>query len=336
MTALLQTGDALLDALAALGVLSDPLAWLVVATFLGAALLDVAERREARPLAVVGWVLFGLFWLTLVHHFVVVQKSIVEGVGVALAVPGCLYAGYLLANGRESLMVLSRAVGVMGLVFFPIQAIGPARQFLIESVTQQTEFVMGLLGQTAPTDFTVVSGATVDPPRRDYQNTFEFYQGDHRITYTILVACTGLGSMAIFAGPILAVRAPWRRKLRALAVSIPVIYGLNIARNVFIAIAFGQSRLQVFPTLVMDLFGTTDPYMVSYYVADRLLAQFLSVVALVGITWFVVRELPEIAVVLDDALYLLTRKEYDLAATLGADPSGDRPTAAATDRPTDD
>lgn len=325
-----------LDVLAWAHQFSDPLAWLVVGTFLAAAVLDYADRDVARPLAVVGWVLFGLFWLTLVHHFAITQKSIVEGIGVAVAVPGCLYAGYLLAQGRESLMVLSRAVGVMGLVFFPVQTIDPARQLLIETVTRQTEWAMGLLGQTAPQDFSVVSGQTANPPRPDYRSTFEFYQGDHRITYTILIACTGLGSMAIFAGPILAVEAPMRRKLRALAVSIPVIYALNIVRNVFIALSFGQSRLQVFPGVVMDLFGTTDPYMVSYYVADRLLAQFMSVVALVGITWFVVRELPEIAVVLDDALYMLTRKEYDLAGALGADPSTDRPASSASDRPMDD
>jgi archaeosortase A (PGF-CTERM-specific) len=323
-----------LDALASLQVLADPLAWLVVGTFLAAALLDALDHRAARPLAVVGWGLFAAFWLTLFHHFAFAEKSIVEGVGVAVAVPASLYAGYLLATGRESLMVLSRAVGVMGLVFFPVQTIDPARQFLIESVTQQTEFAMGLLGQTAPADFTIVSGATVDPPRPDYQNTFEFYQGDHRITYTILIACTGLGSMAIFAGPILAVRAPWGRKLRALAVSLPVIYLLNIVRNVFIALSFGQSRMQILPGVVMDLFGTEDPYMVSYYVADRLLAQFGSVVALVAITWFVVRELPEVTVVLDDALFMLTGNEYDLAETFGAPTSTDRSRVA--DRAADD
>ena len=324
-----------LDGLAWAHQFSDPLAWLVVGTFLAAAVLDVADRREARPLAVAGWVLFGLFWFTLVHHFAFVQKSIVEGILVVVAVPACLYAGLLLARGRESLMVLSRAVGVMGLVFFPVQTIEPARQFLIETVTRHTEFGMSLVGQTAPEDFRVVSGATAEPPRPDYRNTFEFYQGDHRITYTILTACTGLGSMAIFAGPILAVRAPLGRKLRALAVSLPVIYALNLVRNVFIALSFGQSRLHVFPDLVMNLFGLEDPYMVSYYVADRMLAQFGSVVALVAITWFVVRELPELGVILDDALFMLTGTEYDLAEALGAEDRTDRSAAATADRPMD-
>jgi hypothetical protein len=48
------------------------------------------------------------------------------------------------------------------------------------------------------------------------------------------------------AGLIAAVRAPLRRKLRALAVSLPVIYGLNLLRNVFISIGFGEQLFQIF------------------------------------------------------------------------------------------
>ena len=171
---------------------SDPLAWLAVGTFLAAALLDVTDRRRAaRYVAVVAWVLFAAFWLSLVHYYAITSKSIVEGLGSLVAVPGSLYAGYLLARGRESLLVLTRAIAAMGLVFLPFEAYYPARAFLIETVTRQTEFAMGLVGQTNPEDFRVVSGSIVDRP--DLRSTFLFWQGDHRITYTIRIACTGLG-----------------------------------------------------------------------------------------------------------------------------------------------
>ncbi|WP_254537939.1 archaeosortase A [Halomarina litorea] len=300
---------------------SDPLAWLVVAAFLLAAALDVAGRDpEARYTAVAGWVLFAAFWLSLIHYYAITSKSIVEGIGSLVAVPGSLYAGYLLARGRDSLLVLSRAVGGMALVFLTFESITPVRNFLIEEVTRQTEFAMGLVGQTAPEDFRVVSGSVVDRP--DLRSTFLFMEGDHRITYTIRIACTGLGSIAIFAGAIAAVRAPVHRKVRALAVSVPVIYVLNIVRNTFIGLSFGQQRLQLFPGQVMTMFASNDPYMVSYFIADRILAQVLSVVALVGITWLVVRELPEITTILEDALFMLTGTEYDLQAAIAGSGSG--------------
>ncbi len=300
--------------------LSDPLAWVVVAVFLGGAVLEWRDRDGARPLTVAGWVLFAVFWFSLIHYYLVVSKSVIEGIGCIVAVPACVYTGYLLFDGRDSLFVLSRAVGAMGLIFFPFEAIPVLTTALIETVTHQTEFLMGLIGQTAPEDFRVVSGAFVDRP--DRRSTFLFVdETGHQITYTIRIACTGIGSMAIFGGLIGAVRAPLTRKLRALAVSIPVIYVLNLVRNTFIGLTFGQQRLHVAPDLVLGAFSATDPYKVSYFLADRVLAQSLSVLVLVAITWLVVRELPATLVVIEDLLYLFTGTDYELQSVVaGGEP----------------
>lgn len=325
--------DPLVEALAWLGRFSDPLAWLVLGTFLLGGAMDSLDVRGARPVAVIGWGLFAVFWLTTVHQFAVVQKSIIEGIGVVIAIPAALYAGYLLAGGRDSLFVMTRAIGLMGLVYLPFIAIGPLGGWLTEVVTRHTEALMGLLGQTNPADFRIVDGARFDNPSG--RNTFLFYlpAENHRIYYTILVACTGVGSMSIFVGGILAVRAPWGRKLRALAVSIPVIYGLNLVRNVFISLSFGQQWFHIAPDLIMTLFAANDPYHVSYYIADRIIAQSASVLALIAITYLVVRELPEVLVILEDALFMLTGSEYDLAAALNFDHPGAESGPA---RPADD
>ena len=306
--------EGVLDVLAWFGRYSDPLAWLVVTIFTAGAVLSWSDSRFARPVTVAAWVLFAVFWLSLIHHFAFIQKSFVEGIGTLVAFPASLYAGLLLARGRDSLFVLSRAIAAMGLIFFPFETIPFLRKYLIETVTRQTAFLMTLLG----TDPTVVSGATLPTGSYpDYQSTFWFVEGEQTITYTILIACTGVGSMAIFGGLIAATDAPLSRKLRGLAVSIPVIYGLNLVRNVFIGLGFGQQRFHVFPDLVMTLFNAEDPYKVSYFIADRVLAQSLSVVALVGVTWVVVRELPEVMVVIEDVLFMATGTEYDLQSGLG-------------------
>ena len=306
--------EGVLDVLAWFGRYSDPLAWLVVTIFTAGAVLSWSDSRFARPVTVAAWVLFAVFWLSLIHHFAFIQKSFVEGIGTLVAFPASLYAGLLLARGRDSLFVLSRAIAAMGLIFFPFETIPFLREYLIETVTRQTAFLMTLLG----TDPTIVSGATLPTGSYpDYQSTFWFVEGEQTITYTILIACTGVGSMAIFGGLIAATDAPLSRKLRGLAVSIPVIYGLNLVRNVFIGLGFGQQRFHVFPDLVMTLFNAEDPYKVSYFIADRVLAQSLSVVALVGVTWVVVRELPEVMVVIEDVLFMATGTEYDLQSGLG-------------------
>jgi len=134
---------------------STPLMWLVLATFLGSAVLRGYDETWARRVAVAGWGGFGAFWLVLLPHFALTQKSLIEGVGALAAVPLSAYAGYLLWQGRDSLFVLTRAIGLMGLVYVPFLAIGPLRQVLVEIVTDQTQFLLSLLG--------VRSSSTVSP-----------------------------------------------------------------------------------------------------------------------------------------------------------------------------
>jgi archaeosortase A (PGF-CTERM-specific) len=326
---------ALLEAALSLAArLSAPLAWVVVVGFIFTTVASYRSRALARRVGVLAWLLFALFWLVQTPHFLLVQKSAIEGVGSLVAVPVALYVAWLLYGGRDSLLVLSRAIAVMGLVFLPFETVDPLRGWLVETVTAQTEFLMTVAG----TDPRVVSGAEVCATYAadgsclthypDYRSTFVAqttnpYTGNpYVVTYTILIACTGVGSMAIFAGLVAAVRAPRRRKLAALAVSLPVVYVLNLVRNVFIGLSFGEMRLQFAPELVAGVFGfslTQDPALVSYYLADRVLAQSGSVLALVAITYLVVRVLPETLMVVEDLLYVVTGTEYDLAGALDAD-----------------
>lgn len=314
------------------GLVSDVLAWIVVVSFVAGAVLWPRRRELARQVLVSAWGLFALFWLQLVPHFAFVQKSYVEGIGSLLAVPLCLYAGYALYDGRDSLVTLSRSVAWMGLIYLPFVTIPavtvagstfPApRTVLIRLVTGQTYWLMDLLGY----DPTLVAGDT------GLLNTFKFVTPEgHVILFSLILACTGLGSISIFAGLIAAVDAPFRRKLRGLAVAVPIIYVLNLARTTFIGLVFGKQYMQWFVDEVLFLFGGTDPYMVSFYLSDRVLSQSLAVVALIAVTYLVVRELPELLRIVEDALFLLTRREYDLADAL------DLPRQTATDggRPID-
>ncbi|MFB6304356.1 MAG: archaeosortase A, partial [Haloferacaceae archaeon] len=226
------------------GLASDVLAWVVVATFVAGAVLWPRRRELGRRVLVGAWGLFALFWLQLVPHFAFVQKSFVEGLGSLLAVPLCLYAGYVLYAGRDSLVTLSRSVAWMGLVYLPFETIPsftlagttvPApRAVLIRVVTGQTYWLMELLGYEP----TLVAGDS------GLLNTFKFVTPEgHVILFSLILACTGLGSISIFAGLIAAVDAPLRRKLRALAVAVPVIYVLNLARTTFIGLVFGKQYM---------------------------------------------------------------------------------------------
>ncbi|MFB6177523.1 MAG: archaeosortase A [Halobaculum sp.] len=304
--------------------LTDLFAWAVVALFLGGAAVEWVGRRDGRSdrtalsrrIVATAWIAFGGFWLVLFPHFAFTQKSYVEGILSLAAIPASLYAAYLLLGGRDSLFVLSRAVGVMGLVYLPFETIPavtllglhvPApRRVLVEVVAAQTGAVMGWLGYHPE----LLRGPD------GYWSTYQFVTpGGHQLRFTILLACTGLGSMAIFVGLAAAVRAPLRRKLRAVGLAVPIIWVLNLVRTSFIGIVFGKQYMQIFVDELL-LFGSSDPYKVSFFLSDRVISQVLAVVALIGVTYLVVRELPELLTVIEDVLYMVTNEEYDLRREL--------------------
>jgi archaeosortase A (PGF-CTERM-specific) len=291
--------------------LGDGLAVIVVAGF---ALAGVGARRGGpyRPALAAVWVAFAAFWLVQTPHFAFTQQSPIEGVAAAAGVPLSLSAAWLTYTDRRDLSTLALAIAAMGAWILFFEVAEPVRELLVETVTAHTQLLMSVLGQTAPSDYTLVSGAQFG--HAPYESTFVFEDGGHTLTYTILIACTGVGSMSLFVGVIAAVRAPLRQKLGALGATLGIIYALNLLRNVFIALTFGQQRLHIAPNVVLDLFGATDPYRVSYLLADRVLAQSLSVVALLVVTVIVTRRLPEVVPLLEDVLFVATHRDIDLSA----------------------
>ncbi|WP_122087995.1 archaeosortase A [Halalkalicoccus subterraneus] len=290
--------------------ITDAMGWVVIGLFLVGIAADWRDRVTARRIIAGAWALFGLFWLLMVPYFAFEHRSIVQTVLAVVAVPACVYVAGRLLRGRDSLLVLSRAVGVMGLIYLPFGAIPVFHDTLIEIVAAQTHAGLGLLGST-PAFETDAAGL---------RNTFAFtLPSGQQYSTRIIFACTGIGSIAIFGGLIAAVRAPLTRRLGALAVAVSIIWVLNIARNVFIAYSTGHQLFAqgflVDP--VMWAFGLDDPVRVSFFVADRVLSQGLAVIALLAIAWIVVRLLPELYVVVEDLAYLLTGEEYDVR-------SGDR------------
>ncbi|WP_435197247.1 archaeosortase A [Natronomonas sp. EA1] len=283
---------------------TDLLAWASVLAFVVGALVERYDARTGRTLTAGAWAVFAVFWLALVPHFAFEQRSIIEGVLSAVAVPASLYTGYLLYRGRDTLMVLSRGVAVMGLIYLPATTLAVLYEPLIETTTVQIVWAVERLGY----DPQLVTGP------EGLESRILFETNGHLYAQDILLACTGLGSATIFIGLIAAVRAPLSRKLQALAVSVPVIWALNLVRNVFIALGQGKQWFTAdwMATVVYALFGNVDPRTVSFYVADRIIAQSASVVALVAILFAVLRYLPELKVVVQDVLFLLTRQEHDL------------------------
>jgi archaeosortase A (PGF-CTERM-specific) len=289
------------------GPLTDALAWVVVGTFATSALLERRSRRDARRVAALGWALFAAFWLLLVPHFAFVQRSYIEGVGAAVAVPASAYTGFLVLRRRPGLLTLSRAVAVMGVLYLPFMTVPALQRFAIETTTNHGALLMETLGY----DPAVTAG------EEGYRSRYviEGPEGVNRAT-PVLLACSGIGSIAVVSGLVLSVGAGTRRKAAALAVVVPLIYALNIVRVAFITVAYGRQWFKgpLVNDIVLPLFGGGEAHMVPYLVSDRIIAQSVSVVVLVAITLGLLRVLPELTTILQEALYVFTGREIELGA----------------------
>jgi archaeosortase A (PGF-CTERM-specific) len=286
-----------------LSVLTDPLAWVVVLTFGGSAVLAARDSPYQRHGFAAAWGLFAVFWALMIPHYALEMRSIVEGVLSTVAVPAALYVGYLSWTGRRSFAILGRAIAVMGLIYLPFEAIAVVRSNSIELVVHNVETILHLYGD----DPAVITGPD------GLRSTFLYVaENGHRLTTRVILACTGIGSISIVAGLVAAVDAPLRRKLLGIGIAVPIIYGLNVLRVAFIALAHGHQWFAGARGPIFLLFGIEDPYLVSYIVADRVISQSASVVVLVLITLGLLRLIPELATIVEDVLFLLTGREYDL------------------------
>jgi archaeosortase A len=316
---------------AVVGFLSvDALAWIAIAAFVAALLVRwYGAVGPAQSLGAAAWVTFGAYWLAMVPYYYADVQSPLQTILALVALPLCAYTGYLLLAGRDSLFLLTKAVAIMGIIYLPAETIPFVRQWLIETTAVHAHYGMELLGHSPG----------INEGANGYESRFDFDPDETvtgRTTY-IVMACTGLGSMAIFGGLIAAVKAPLRRKVTAFVLAIGVIWFLNLVRNVFIGLAspwgwFQQDWLVAFMTTYMG----AEANRVSYLVAHNYIAQVLAVVALVGITFLLIRLLPEILEPLEEVLFVLTGTEYDLERALGADVRADGGTdAGGTDTGTE-
>ena len=300
---------------------TDVLAWLVMAVFVAGVIADRRGKLDlALQLTAGAWGLFAVFWFLLIHHFAFVHRSAIQTVLVVVAVPACLYVGWRLLNGRESLLTLSRAIAFMTIIYLPFETSAVARGLLIETVAFQTSYAIDLLGLGEGVHF------VEDPdPDSTLMNTFWFPETGQ--ASRVVFECTGIGAMAIFGGLIAAVDAPKRKKAIAVVVSVAIIWVLNIGRNVFIAIANGYQWFAIswLEGPVMFLFGITDPTRVSFFVADRILAQGLAVFALVAIAFLVSRWVPELLDIGEELLSVLLGRDVQLRAPETATDGGKEP-----------
>ena len=181
---------------------------------------------------------------------------------------------------RDILFTVTKIAFISAVFYFPfaeIPAIGNALIFLTAKLTTLT------INQF---DYSVY----LVPPSYIYTSNSAFHEFYKPIE--IILACTAIQSMVLFTGLAFGVDAPLKRAIKAFLVSVPVIYGLNLIRNIFVCEAyFGE------------MFGEPAH---SFYVAHGVIARIGVFISLVIIAYAVFVILPEALELVEDFFRVIT------------------------------
>lgn len=231
-------------------------------------LLLLASALTKKSLnALPGWALFGLFWLGQPGHYLAVNDYF-NAILFTAAGLMCFYMAWLLirkSGPSKAQLWASYAAAICGMVYFPFAEIAPLREGLIGFTTILTVYALQALSVPVSMpgwNIMTLNGRSVE----------------------IVLACTAIESIALFAGLIISVHAPTGRKALALVVSTISIYILNIVRNGFVIMAYGWSW-----------FGSE-----SFEVAHNMIAKIGSAAALLLISYLIFLLLPELLSIIDE------------------------------------
>jgi archaeosortase A (PGF-CTERM-specific) len=194
--------------------------------FLGLGIIGIGYWRGHHKNLMVGWGIFSSYWATQPGYFLEIH-DLVNAVFCILGVYFLFYIAYheyishLRHEEISSLRFLAGTTFIAGFFYFLIEKIPVFSGFIIKMVADQTALFMRVLG------LDVAAGSIIYTGEVHVPITF-----DGTTSVFLILACTGIQSIMIFIGAIAAVtHADSLRRWKAFLVTVPVIYLLNIIRN---------------------------------------------------------------------------------------------------------
>lgn len=243
------------------------LLWTTMALLVMASIIPRNKRLTELLIASLAWGLFGIYWLTQPEKYLSEHDDVFNALLTFLGAIFCFGMGYFSFSAFKSkqnsdtLFIATRVAALAGVYYFIFAEIEPLNLWLRSAVTGQTLWLMNALS---------IPAIQIDPIHIVLHNSI----------VEIILACTAIESMALFAGLTICVSAPLRRRATAFLVSVPVIYIANLFRNAFVVAAFGY-----------QWFGSADQ---SFYIAHHVISKFLAIALLILIAYYVFKILPEL------------------------------------------
>ena len=201
---------------------------------------------------------------------------------VAFSALVCFLLATRFSQSERTFFTLTKVALLASVVYFSFAEILALKNALIYANTYAVSSLLNALNIPTYTEY----------PAYIYSKSATFHEIYKPIE--IILACTAIQSVALFAGLTLGVSAPARRRVKAFLVSVPTILALNLLRNVFVCAAY-----------FLNLFGSTP--IDSFDIAHNIIARIFVLFSLILIAYAVFIFLPEALNFVDNFLKLVFR-----------------------------
>ncbi|HMA04798.1 MAG TPA: archaeosortase A [Methanomicrobiales archaeon] len=220
--------------------------------------------------AVLGWGSMVLYLIAEIPYYLSLNNILYPALAI-LALPFLLVTGRRLLRKDPAILALSRGAAVAFLIYAPFAYLPALGDFLIGVVTGQILSLLSAVGQPAALLAWNLIG----------RNGFRI---------EIILACTGIQSMAIMLGVAGAVPTTRHQKILAFLLVVPTIYLLNLLRNIFVIAAYTG---QWFPFLP-EIASNGEYGYESFFWAHNILAEGGALVALIAIAYALFVVIPDL------------------------------------------
>jgi archaeosortase A (PGF-CTERM-specific) len=223
--------------------------------FAGIALLLVGfflKGRRSNLVRAAGWLLFALYWPFQAPDFFwpkdTTEPDPINGWFTLLGplflvwVAWHEYRSYQWNEDPRALRWFAGASAISAATYFTIYQVPGVAAELMRSTAQQSAWLYNVLFSHASGHTAYVPTTSSTTEGFDICLTGQPCDLASGYAVTVVLACTAIQSMMIFVGAIACLAAPSAKKWAALAVSVPVVYALNIFRNA--GIIYGYKDLQ--------------------------------------------------------------------------------------------
>lgn len=228
--------------------------------------------------AIIGWTGITAYLFSQLPVYFAENNFIYPALAV-LSVPFLIITIKLLYARNGTVMQLSRAAAIAFLIFAPFAYIGLLGDLLISAVLGQVTWVLA---------------AFAFPVERVAWNMVMH----DAFRVEIILACTGIQSIAIMLGVAGAVPTTTRQKVVAFLLVVPVIYILNIFRNVFVIMGYTGQWFPFFP----EIASNGEYGYESFFWAHNVICELLALGILIGIAYAMFLLIPALGEFADDLI----------------------------------